>query len=202
MILPDFLQPLFAVHAMPTIFVFLLLYSFTMPISEEIALIFVGILAHQVGRPLLPVILVAYPGILLSDLGYYWIARRFGGRLIRSRLFSRLIDPKKIATMESYFSRKGHRITFFCRFFVGLRAPMIIAAGILRMPFLSFLRYNSLAAALSTVLWLGVGYFGRGFVLSRLADMGTFFAVLAPIAIIVVLLLAYFRLKKRFGEMA
>jgi hypothetical protein len=32
--------------------------------------------------------------------------------------------------------------------------------------------------------------------------MGTFFAVLAPIAIIVVLLLAYFRLKKRFGEMA
>ena len=202
MILPAFLQPLFAVHALPAFFIFLLIYSFAMPISEEIALVFVGVLAHRMGIPLLPVLLAAFPGILLSDLGYYWIARRFGGRLLRSRLFSRLINPKKIAAVESFFSRKGHRITFFCRLFVGLRAPMMIAAGILRMPFLSFLLYDSMAAALSTVLWLIVGYIGRGFILDRLADMGTFFAVLAPIAIIIVLLLMYLRLKKRFGEMA
>lgn len=186
MALPAFLDVLVPDHLLLSFFMFALLYSFLMPISEEIALVVIGIIAATWLLPLWLVAIVVYPGLLLSDYGYYGLARHFGVRLLDTRLLRRLIKREKVFITEVYFAHKGHWIVFFCRFVVGLRAHAMIAAGLLRMPFRTFALYDGLSAVVSCALWLGIGYYWRALFVNELNvdTMGRFFALAAPLFVI------------------
>ena len=157
--LPSFLLSLSAETVLLGFLAFTLIYSFSLPITEEVALILVGIVAHGRDMAFLPVVLACYPGIFGSDIVYYAVSYHFGFRLLSLPFFRKLFKPKKILASERYFKRRGPKISFFCRFILGIRAPCMIAAGFLRMPLRIFAFYDGLAAAISTVLWLFVGYF-------------------------------------------
>lgn len=200
MTLPGFLEAILASHALLAFFLFTLLYSFSLPICEEIALILVGMLAHKSGVSPWLAALVSYPGIFGSDVGYYWLARHFGGGLLRSRFFSRFVKPRKVLASELYFKHRGPRIAFFCRFLVGLRASGMIAAGILRMPFRLFALYDGLAASLSTVAWIGLGYFWGDMLASGLPVMGKVAAIATPIGAVGILAVFYLRIKKSYKQ--
>ncbi|MBU0928585.1 MAG: DedA family protein [Spirochaetes bacterium] len=201
MVLPQFFQAILLEHALPAFFLFLLFYSFSLPICEEVALVIVGMIAQGIDQPLWLVMLVAYPGIFGSDVGYYWLARRFGGGLLRSRLVGKLVNRRKVMASELYFKNRGPRIAFFCRFLVGIRAPAMIAAGILRMPFRLFALYDGLAAVVSTCVWLSLGYFWGDVLGSDVSALGTAFAVVAPIALVVAMTLAYRKVRKTYSRM-
>jgi membrane protein DedA with SNARE-associated domain len=194
--LPDFLQPIVAHHAQLSVFVFLLLFGFTLPISEEIALILVGVAVKATGVPFLDALLAAYPALLMADLAYYGIARALGPRVLRSRILGRLVKAESVLDGENYFARRGPRIIFICRFVVGLRASAIVAAGLLRMVLRRFLAYDSLAVAISTPLWMAVGYaFGTQFD-SEASLLGKLFAFIGPAAAIAGAILVYRSVKK------
>lgn len=179
--LPVFLQSLPDEFLIAGFFVFLLIYSFSLPITEEIALVFVGIMAHARDCNFFLVLLVAYPGIFGSDVVYYTVAKYFGFRLLSSRLFQRLIKPKKVYASERYFKRRGPRIAFFCRFVMGIRAPAMIAAGLLRMPFRIFARYDGLSALISTVFWLSAGFYFGSLIERGLHTLLFIFSILTPV---------------------
>lgn len=200
MTLPGFLEAILASHALLAFFLFTLLYSFSLPICEEIALIIVGMLAHKAGVSPWLAALASYPGIFGSDLGYYWLARHFGGGLLRSRFFSKIVKPQKVLASELYFRHRGPRIAFFCRFLVGLRASGMIAAGILRMPFRLFALYDGLAATISTAAWLGLGYFWGDMLASGLPVMGKVAAIATPIGAAGILAVFYLRIKKSYKK--
>lgn len=194
--LPAFLQPLLSHHAELSIFVFLLLFGFTLPISEEIALALVGVTLGATGLSFIDALLVAYPALLVADLGYYGAARAFGPRLLRSKAFARIVKPSLVLEGERYFERRGPRIVFICRFVIGLRASALVAAGILRMSFKRFLGYDSLAVFISTPIWIGVGLaFGAQFD-SSVGLIGKLFAFAGPSAAILAALFVYRSVKK------
>ncbi|HHU37324.1 MAG TPA: DedA family protein [Treponema sp.] len=165
-------------------FFFLLIYSFSLPITEEVALLLVGLLAQARGCNFLVIVLVSYPGIFGSDIVYYVVAKYFGFRLLSSKFFSKLIKPKKVLASEMYFKRRGPRIAFFCRFLVGIRAPIMIAAGILRMPFKTFALYDGLAAVISTFFWLFAGYYFGSLLEQGLHTLVFIFSVITPLLLI------------------
>lgn len=200
MTLPGFIEAILASHALLAFFLFTLLYSFSLPICEEIALILVGMLAHRAGISPWLAALASYPGIFGSDVGYYWLARHFGGGLLRSRFFSKVVKPQKVLASELYFKHRGPRIAFFCRFLVGLRASGMIAAGILRMPFRLFAFYDGLAATISTAAWLGLGYFWGDMLSSGLPFIGKVAAVATPIGAVGILAFFYLRIKKSYRQ--
>jgi len=201
MIVPGFLESILSSHALLAFFLFTLLYSFSLPICEEIALIIVGMLAHKAGVSPVLAALVAYPGIFGSDVGYYWLARRFGGGLLRSRFFSRIVSKRKVFASELYFKHRGPRIAFFCRFVVGLRASAMIAAGMLHMPFRLFALYDGLAATLSTVFWLGLGFFWGDMLASGLSIFGKVAAIATPIGAVAILGLFYLRIRSTYRDL-
>lgn len=181
--LPAFVEVLLQDYLLLSIFAFALLYSFLMPISEEIALLVIGGVAAAADVPFWHAAFAAYPGLVLSDFGYYWLARNFGARLLDSRLLRRIIKREKVLVTEVYFAHKGHWIVFFCRFVVGLRAHAMIASGLLRLPFRIFASYDSLSATISCVVWLGLGYFSSVFFVEGLNidGVGRVLVFLAPI---------------------
>jgi membrane protein DedA with SNARE-associated domain len=171
-------------HPLPYSFIFLFVFGFTLPICEEIAVALVGVTARATGTPFPLVVAVALAAILLQDTGYFLIARLFGPRLIRHKLLSRIFKPASVEEGELYFSRRGPFIVFSSRFVVGLRAPVIFGAGLLRMKWPRFMLYDSLAAAIMTPAWLLVGFALGAQFDSDVGALTKFFSILAPIAII------------------
>lgn len=182
--LPEFLQSLPDEFLIIGFFIFLLIYSFSLPITEEIALVLVGLMAHARDCNFFLVLLVAYPGIFGSDIVYYTVAKYFGFRLLSSRLFQKLIKPTKVYASERYFKRRGPRIAFFCRFVMGIRAPAMIAAGLLRMPFGIFARYDGFSALISTLFWLSAGFYFGSLIERGLHTLLFVFSVLTPVLMI------------------
>jgi membrane protein DedA with SNARE-associated domain len=170
-------------NPIPYGFFFLLLFGFTLPICEEIAVALVGVTMHATNTPFLLATAVALVAILIQDAIYFLVARLFGPKLIRHKWLARLIKPKSIEGGERYFLRRGPFIVFSSRFVVGLRAPIILGAGFLRMRWSRFVLYDFFAAAIMTPAWLFVGFALGAQFDSRIGLLTKIFAVLGPIAI-------------------
>ena len=186
-ILPTFVTQ----NPIPFTFFFLLLFGFTLPICEEIAVALVGVTLRATSTNFFLAAGVALLAILIQDSCYFLIARIFGPKIIRHKLFARFIKPRSILSGERYFHRRGPFIVFTSRFVVGLRAPVIMSAGFLRMRWPRFMFYDFLAATIMTPAWMLVG-FSLGTQFDK--DVGSFskfFAFLAPVAIIAGAFLIY-----------
>jgi membrane protein DedA with SNARE-associated domain len=178
-------------HPLPYAFFFLLLFGFTLPICEEIAVALVGVTMRATGTPFILAAGVALLSIMIQDSLYFFIARVFGPRIIRHKWLARLIKPQSIESGEHYFKRRGHFIVFSTRFVVGLRAPVIMGAGFLRMHWPHFMLYDFLAALVMTPAWMFVGYaLGANFD-SSVGAFSRVFAILGPIAIVAGAILIY-----------
>ncbi len=186
-----FFGPIVADHAYLAFFVFLLVFGFTLPISEEIALALVGMAARSSDLLLPECLIPAIPALLIADLLYYGVARLIGPRLMRMRLFTRFMKPERICEGERYFQRRGQRIVFFCRFVIGLRAPAILSAGFLRMPLKRFLAFDGLALLIAAPAWLGFGYALGAQLDSQVGTLGKLIAFAGPIALIAGTVLVY-----------
>lgn len=98
--------------------------------------------------------LVAVSGAATADAGYFWLGRRFGGRLIRS--FPRLRPIRARATL--LMRRNGHTAAFLARFAYGLRLVLPIMIGALRMRPAIFHIFAGIAAVCFGGVYLGIGY--------------------------------------------
>jgi membrane protein DedA with SNARE-associated domain len=187
----SFFDPIVTEHAFLSFFIFLLLFGFTLPISEEIALALVGVTARSTGVGFAMALIAALPALMIADLGYYSLARLIGPRLLRFRLFKRFIKPESVCEGERYFHRRGPRIVFACRFVIGLRAPAILAAGLLRMNLRRFISYDGLALVIAVPLWLGVGFALGAQLDSEVGTLGKVLAFIGPAAVVAGAILIY-----------
>lgn len=171
-------------NPLPYAFFFLLLFGFSLPICEEIAVALVGVTMHATGTRFILAVGVALVAILIQDTVYFFVARTFGPKIIRHKWVAKLIKPSSIESGEHYFKRRGPIIVFSSRFVVGLRAPVIMGAGFLRMHWPRFMTYDFLAAAIMTPAWLFVGYALGAQFDSDVGSLSKFFAFLGPVAIV------------------
>jgi membrane protein DedA with SNARE-associated domain len=178
-------------NPLPYAFIFLLFFGFTLPICEEIAVALVGVTMHATNTRFILAVGVALFAILIQDTVYFLIARTFGPKIIRHKWVAKLIKPSSVESGERYFKRRGPIIVFSSRFVVGLRAPVIMGAGFLRMHWPRFMTYDFLAAAIMTPAWLFVGYALGAQFDSDVGSLSKFFAFLGPIAILGASVLIY-----------
>ncbi len=172
-------------------FAFLLLFGFTSPIPEELALILAGLSLRAAGRSYLEALSIACLALVLADLAYYSLPRFFGPFLARLPFLRRLLSPERMRQSERYFALKGPRMVFVCRFVLGLRAGAIMSAGFLRMPLKRFLAYDASALLIGAALWLGAGFFIGQRIEAGLGLFGEIVAVCAPLALVVAAVLIY-----------
>jgi membrane protein DedA with SNARE-associated domain len=125
--------------------------SLGIPVPGETVLIIGAVLA---GHGHLDPVGVAVAGVLgatLGDTTGYYVGRRWGRRLIRTRLLRRVYDPRRLAVAERFFERHGWSAVFFGRFIAILRIFAGPLAGLHHMPWRLFLLSNAGGAA----VWVG-----------------------------------------------
>jgi membrane protein DedA with SNARE-associated domain len=144
-----------------------LAFLFTLPALEapaflglvlpgEVALLLGGVLAQQGRIPLPAALAVGIGGALAGDSAGYWIGRRWGPRLLASRL-GRRVGPARLHRVESVLLRGGWAL-FIGRCTAGVRVVLPGLAGTLGLRYRTFALWTGVAATGWAVAHVLLGY--------------------------------------------
>ncbi len=97
-------------------------------------------------------------GVVLGDCILFFAGRWFGPWILaRHWVQKRLLSPAKRAQIEANFEKRGVMILLAARLTPGVRMPVFVMAGVLRMPVSRFILADSLYAVpgVNLLFWLG-----------------------------------------------
>src|SRR5208283_6103819 len=120
-------------------------------------------------------------------------------RLIKQRL----LPPTQLQRIEDNFHKYGVKILLFARMLPGIRAPVFITAGIMRVPLGRFLLADGLYAIPGVSLLFFLGYwFTNQFleIVKKLESIRAPIVVVVITAILTYLLIQFFRRPVVTGE--
>lgn len=137
----------------------LILTGSGLPIPEEVPVIAAGLLsAHGQMDPWLA-LGSCLIGAILGDCVMYWIGHHFGRRVLREHhWWTRFVKPERELQIEAMLQQHGLKVFFLARFLVGIRAPVYLSAGILRVPFRRFLLIDLFCASTVIGTFFGLSY--------------------------------------------
>ncbi len=162
-----------------------------LPVPGETTLLFASFLAYSEHRLHLGwIIVVATCAATLGDnLGY--AIGHYGGRPLLDRYHKFFhVGPGALGRGEALFSRYGSFTIFFARFVFGMRVVAGPLAGVLRMPWRTFVLFNALGALVWVTVMAVAGYlFGRHWSALVLFLGRLNFAILIAVVVVVLYLL-------------
>jgi membrane protein DedA with SNARE-associated domain len=156
-VMADFFQLVWSYFA---IFLVMMLTGAGLPIPEEVPIIAAGIAsAHGSLIPWLA-FTCCLAGALIGDCIMYYLGYHFGRGILKDHpWFARFLTPEREAQIEDKFRKHGLGVFFIARFLVGLRSPVYITAGILRVSFRRFLMIDLVCATIVVGTFFGLTYF-------------------------------------------
>jgi membrane protein DedA with SNARE-associated domain len=158
------------------------------PIPEELPTIGAGIWVATnpgLGPARWLILPVCYLGVLVSDVILYGIGRFWGPKLLRHRYVERWLSPETRQRTEQNFRNYGLKILLFIRWLPGIRSPMFITAGIMRLPLVLFVLADGIAAVFGhSVLFFLAWWFGDQFRELVVRAENTFAASIKPLIIL------------------
>ena len=123
----------------------------------ELVLLLGGVLAHEERLSLPAALAAGTAGALAGDSAGYWIGRRWGPRLLGSRL-GRRIGPDRLHRVESLLLRGGGRALLVGRCTAGARVVLPGLAGMLGLRYRTFALWTGAAASAWAAAHVLLGY--------------------------------------------
>ncbi|HWB11308.1 MAG TPA: DedA family protein [Pirellulales bacterium] len=130
-----------------------------LPVPEEVFIIAAGLASHNGVLEPWAALLTCVIAAILGDCSMYAIGYHFGHGLVRDhRWFAWLLNPRAERKMEQKIREHGLKALFITRFLVGVRSPVYVAAGVLRIPFRYFIAWDVIAASVVVSVFFGLSY--------------------------------------------
>lgn len=137
----------------------LILTGTGLPIPEEVLIIVAGAASSQGALNPWLTFASCLVGALVGDLATYGIGHHFGRNVIREHpWFARFVTPERERQIELMIQQHGLKVFFLARFLVGLRSPMYLTAGILRVPFRRFVLVDAVCATTVIGVFFSLSY--------------------------------------------
>ena len=168
-----------------------------LPLPGDLILIWAGARIAQGQSNLLVILLLVELAILLGGSTLFWLSRQ-GGRPLIVR-YSRFlhIDEAKLQHAEGLLHRNATRAIFLGRVVPGFRIVTPMAAGVFRVPYLTFLPALLAGGLVDNLLWIGVGYFFGPSVISLLQGPQLTLQLVLSVALLATLGLITWRVHRR-----
>lgn len=138
------------------IVIFLVLTGCGLPIPEEIPIILAGVLSSQGHFDPWLAFVACLVGALLGDSAMYGIGYHFGHGLVqRHPKLSKWLGATRHEKFDAAIKKHLFKVMGVARFMVGVRGPVYLSAGIMRVPFREFIFYDMFCATVvvSTFFW-------------------------------------------------
>jgi membrane protein DedA with SNARE-associated domain len=164
----------------------------------ETSLLIGGVLAHEGVWPLWLFWICAILGAIAGDSVGYEIGKHFGPR-IKSGRFGRLIGVKRWRIAEHIFEKYHGGAIFFGRSQALLRALVPALAGMHKVPYRTFLKWNAAGGFVfsSIVVFLGYGFANT---LQQLEKYLRYWAIFVLLVAIAVIILVKRKIESAFGD--
>jgi membrane protein DedA with SNARE-associated domain len=141
------------------IFAFMVLTGCGLPLPEEVAIVFAGVRSAQGEMFTGAAFAATLLGALVGDAAMYGIGRKFGHSLARRHpRLAHLVHAEREEHFEQAILRHGFKVLLLARFMVGIRGPVYLAAGVVRMPFRRFLLWDLVCATIVVSLFFALSY--------------------------------------------
>ena len=173
------------------IILFLVLTGAGLPIPEEVPIVAAGVLASGADLDLVKLdptlaYISCLIGAIMGDMVVYGIGRFLGHNFFRRHpWFARFLHEEREQQMEVMIEKHGLKVFFIARFMVGVRAPLYLAAGVLRMSWKKFLLIDGICAGIVVSAVFGLSY-RYGSEISHVLRTYQKFITIAVILIVVV----------------
>lgn len=140
------------------IFFMMFLESSFFPFPSEVVMIPAGYLAYKGEMNIYLAIFSGIAGSLAGALFNYFLAVKYGRKVLikYGRYF--FIKEETISKMETFFEKHGTISTFFGRLIPAVRQYISFPAGLARMNIALFSIYTSLGAAIWVIILAVLGY--------------------------------------------
>ena len=145
------------------------------PLPGDSLLFTVGVLASTHILSIYAVIPLIFLATFTGGLAGYQIGVHLN-RLNNYSLFRKILQKKHIDTAEKFFAKYGKFTIVFSRFVPIVRTFAPIVAGVVRMPYKTFLKYSLLGSLLWSSTITLLGYF-LGRVIPEIKDYMSFFII-------------------------
>lgn len=187
-------------HGYTVVFVWVFAEAIGLPLPSAPLFITVGALAGMGHLHLTICIALGVCAALLSDVFWYYMGRRGGGRILYWLCRISLTPDFCVRKAEVIFARYGERTLLVTKFIPGLSAVTTPFAGIIRMRLSRFLLFDILGA----IIWVG-SFTGFGYVFSEQLDYALIYALrfgntlfIFLAGVLTIYLLRKYTLRRRF----
>ena len=140
-------------------FFVLILCGLGLPLPEDILLVLMGFLVHNGHGNITLALILGYMGIICGDSIVFTIGKKFGTRILKIKLFSKLLTKNRLKRAKKFTQDHGKKTIFLARFLPGLRSAVFFSCGILKLRFSTFFAIDSLAAIISAPIFVMLGYY-------------------------------------------
>jgi membrane protein DedA with SNARE-associated domain len=138
------------------VFLSCILESFFPPWPTDVLVLYAGILAGRGQLEQGLVLVIAIAGTQIGVMAVFWMARRWGPALLVSR-FRRWFHTDRLMQLERWFARYGVPAVAISRFFPGIRALVMPAAGLARFSAWKVMWWAGLSVVVWNALVVGLG---------------------------------------------
>src|SRR3954470_2252522 len=129
-------------------FVFIAATGCGLPIPEEAAIVVAGVLSSQGQLNPWVAFAACLAGAVVGDSFMYAIGYHWGHGLFTSHpRFAKLLAEENEEQFQQAIDSHALKIMLLARFLVGVRAPVYLMTGALRMPYRRFLVYDIISAS-------------------------------------------------------
>lgn len=142
------------------IVIFLVLTGCGLPIPEEIPIVVAGVISSQ--GELVPewAFAACLLGALLGDSVMYAIGYHFGHSLaLKHPRLGKFVGAQREEYFEKAIQKHSFKVLLLARFMVGIRGPVYLAAGVVRMPFRRFILCDLVCATLVVGTFFGLSFY-------------------------------------------
>lgn len=172
------------------------------PVPGELVLLFAGSLVANGDLSMVPAVIAAASGALLSDSGWYLAGRLGSKRLVQLYCRVSFGSTACLARTERNLGRFGPRSLIYARFIPGFRTFAAPMAGMSGVPYRWFALYDGIGALLWAALGIWTGsVFAREFALiaGRFKDVQLIFVYLAVTGLFLFILVKWL-VRRRHGR--
>ena len=172
------------------------------PIPSEVILLFAGFMTTKSKLTLIGVIVVSTIGSLIGAIILYLVGRLLNKerliKIVNGKIGKILrLSEKDILKADEWFSKKGTKTVFFCRFVPVLRSLISIPAGISKMNIPKFLIYTTIGSLIWNTVLSYMGMVTGENWEKILAVFETYSTVIKIILLIGVIVLIYIFYRKK-----
>src|SRR3954452_12830383 len=177
-------------------FLFIALTGCGLPIPEEDATVVAGVLSSQ-DPPQLDwriAFAVCLAGAVVGDTCMYAIGYRWGHGIFTSHpRFAKLFASENEQQFQKAVEAHALKVMMIARFLVGIRAPVYVMTGVVRLPFRRFLLYDVISASLVVGVVFGLSYLFGEQVTEWVKHAETRATVVVVLIVVAVLSILYYR---------